>query len=453
MRVLNGLRESSLLARTAQTFASLFGVMGISVFSAIILSRGLTPDDRGLYLGITMWNGFVLGLCDVGIYIATVYMWGKSQDGEKKDLFATLLTWSGGTGLVVAVLVTLITEWTVKGHLTDRESWAAYLFYASTFTGPITSMLSGVLAAQQRFTLINVIRVGLPLTLTVLWLFYYSFGTLSIYLCLLTATIVAFSATLPYLWQSRAYLRNLGRFRKDLFKASVWYSFKAYGGAVMNVLGGSGTQIFLFSLTPAALAFYQTAASATGVLWAIPRAVGMTSFPNMVQEERSLLHEKVCKMFRLTALSTVIGAVLLGLAEPMLIPVLFGNPYGAAIIPALILLPNALFGGLSDMLGNALNSVGRTLHNTVASAVLVGVTLGSMAFTIQAWGINGAAFSSVMGFLAGFIVRIIWYAKSIQRILIPDLIPKQADVRELYGLGLRFAGKPKKVRLDANRAN
>jgi O-antigen/teichoic acid export membrane protein len=433
-------KEASLAAKTIQTFASMFGVLGITVISAIVLSRGLTPDDRGVYLGITMWNGFVLGLVDVGIYISTVYLIGTCLERERKDVFTTLFVWAVVTGAVAVIVVSVVTQW-MTVHLEGREKWASYFFFASTFGGPVTSMLSGVLASKERYTLINVVRVGLPLILTVLWVVYFALGLLSVSLCLITSSVIAFFSVAPFLWQARHELKSLGRFRFSIFKKGIWYGFKSYGGAVISVLGGNGTQVMLFSLTPSALAFFQTANSATGVLWSVPRAVGVTSFPNLIQESRELLHGKVCRFLRLTAVSTLMGGVLLGLAEPVMIPLLFGREYLPAVIPALLLLPNAFFGGLSEVLGNALNSAGKTLHTTVATGAYVLVTLGSMLFTIGAWGISGAAISTMLGFMVSFVIRLVWYGRAVQRIAFKEICPGFQDFREVLGYSIGILRK------------
>ncbi|WEK54933.1 MAG: hypothetical protein P0Y55_02285 [Candidatus Cohnella colombiensis] len=434
-------RQSSLMARTAQTFFSMFGVLGIGVLSAIILSRGLSPEDRGIFLGISMYSGFILGLCDVGIYMTTIYLWGKGAVEQRADIFKTLLVWALVTGGVAVVVVLFVTQWLIEGHLVGEIRMAAYVLYATMLTGPLASMLSGVLAAQQRFSLINLIRVGVPGTLTVLWLMYYLTGILSIIACLYTTALISFSSLIPYLWQSRRLLMSRGKFRLSIFRTGIWYALKSFGGSVITVLGNSGTQILLFSLTPAALAFYQTASSATGVLWSIPKAIGLTSFPYMVIVDRTQLHEKMCRFFRLTILFTGLGAIALGSVIPYLIPLFFGDAYAPAIWPALLLLPNALFGGLSDLLGNALNSTGRTLHNTIATGCYVSVALGSMTLTLDAWGISGAAISMGLGFLISFIVRYLWYSYTIQRISVRQLLPAYGDLKAVVQMGLTMMKK------------
>jgi O-antigen/teichoic acid export membrane protein len=415
----------------------MFGVLGISVFSSILLSRGLTPDDRGHFLGITMWNGFIMGLCDVGIYLATVYLWGKRmEEFRKQDVFATLLVWALATGGLCVVIIAVLAQWILQARLGDGEQWTAYAFFLSSFFGPLTAMLSGVLAAEGRFSLINSVRLGIPFVLTGLWAVYFMTDLLSVPMCLLTTAVVTTSTFLPFVWKARPYFKSIGSFRFAILRHAVWYGIRGYGGAVIDVIGGSGAQIMLFTLTPSALAFFQTASSATGVLWAIPKAIGITSFPSLIKEDRAYLHEKVCRFFRLTALSTGLGAVMLGLAEPLLIPFLFGKEYMPAVVPALLLLSNALFGGLSELLGGALSSTGRTLHSTIATAVYVTASLGCMALTLDTWGIVGAAFSTVIGFVLSFTVRLVWYSRTIQTIKPTEIIPRHEDFRELTGMVL-----------------
>ncbi|WP_248927138.1 lipopolysaccharide biosynthesis protein [Paenibacillus hamazuiensis] len=444
---LSAKHRPTLLSQTIQTFSSMFGVLAINVISSIILSRGLSPDDRGLYLGITMWSGFILGLCDIGIYVTTVYLWGKNTEAQRKDIFATLAVWSIFTGLVAVIIALCISGWVVKGRFDDQGMFAVKLFLVSSFGGPLSSMISGVLAAEQRFSTVNLVRIGVPAAYTLILFIFFIADVLSVTICLITTTIISLLGLLPYLWEAWPYCKSMGRFRLSILRQGVWYGIKGYGGIVINVFGNNGTQLFLFSLAPSALAFFQTANSATGVLWAIPRAIGITSFPSMVSEEENL-HKKVCQYLRLTTLVTTFSAISLGLAVPFLIPLLFGKAYTPAIIPALLLLPGALFGGISDILGGAISSTGRTLHNTVTSAVYVGTTLGSMALSINAWGMNGAAFSIVAGFFAGFMVRFIWYHFTVRYINPTDLLPRVSDVQEVFRIALGVFKKLSRRRVN-----
>lgn len=431
------------MKHTIQTFFSLFGVLFINVFSSVLLSRGLTPDDRGIYLGITMWSGFIYGLCDIGLYGATVYFWGKSQAHEKKDVFATLFLWALVTGIICVAIVALLADWMIKAHLDARETLAAYIFFFSTLFGPITTMLNGVLAAEQRFTWINLTRVGLPAVTTLFWLVYFAGGALSIALCLATSAVLPLITLFLLAWQVRDRFRHWGRFRLSMFRQAAWYGLRGYGGSLVNTMGNNSTQLLLFSLTPSALAYYQTAGSASGVLWAIPRAIVVTSLPEFVRTDAHLLHERVCRIFRMTMLVTLAGMIALGAVVPFIVPLLFGAPYVASVLPALILLPNALFGGLSELLGNALSSTGRTFHVTVANAGTVGATLLSLAVTIPLWGLNGAAISSCFGFVVSFLIRLVWYARCVHRVRLRDLVPSAAEIREAALLAWHAARKLK----------
>ncbi|THF74907.1 lipopolysaccharide biosynthesis protein [Cohnella fermenti] len=436
---------SSLLRQTLQTFMSMSGFMFINVFSAILLSRGLSPDDRGVYLGITMWNGLILGFCDIGIYITSVYLWSRCREKDRKDVFMTLLVWAVGTGAVCVGVVALFADWMLRHHLQADEKLMAYLFFASSITGPLSSLFSGILAAEQRFSTVNLLRVGIPAVLTTCWLVYFTADRLSIGMCLATTSAISFLGIVPYFWQMRTNLKAGGRFRWSIFKEGFWYGLKGHGSSVVNVVGNSSSQLLIFALTPAALAYYQTASSALGILWALPAAIGVTSFPDLVKENPKLLHDRTSRFIRLTALCTLLGGILLGLAEPVLIPFLFGQAYIASVLPGIILLPSVLFSGLSSILAGALNSTGRTLHNSIADAANVGATLLGMMLVLKPWGISGAAFSVLMGAIMSFNVRLVWYGRCIRQIKPSEFLPSLADLAALAQSALGILRKLKPI--------
>lgn len=435
--------------QTLQTLASMFGVTFINLFSAIIMSHGLTPDERGHYLGITMWGGFVLGLCDFGIYMATVYLWGKSRDGDKRDLFVTLLAWALLTGAAVVAVLEIIAPLVIVPKVGTAYLPAMQIYILTSFGGPIVSLISGIQAAESRFSMINLVRIGVPVVLTTCWFLLFLFGRLSVDLCLIVSAVTSVASQIPFVWRERHHFLGGGRLRLSILKQALWYSLRSYGGAVIKVLGQNGNQVFLYSLSPASLAYFQTAASATGLLWNIPYSIGQTSFPRMVGADETTLHEQCCRYLRLTLMCTTISAVLLGLALPVLLPLLFGPPYAASVLPGMILLLNVIFGGLSEMLGNALSSTGRTLHNTVGSSVYVGTMLGGMSLTIEAWGMIGVAISMAIGYFASFMVRFVWYNAAIRRTRPSELVPRVEDAKEMVSLVIRIAGKAKRKQVGA----
>lgn len=412
--------------------ASMFMVLGINVLSSIALSRGLTPDGKGLYMGITMWSNFVLGFCDVGIYSATVYLWVSQQQYTRRDTFTTMMFWSLCTGGLALIIVELLSWHVLQGHYNAAQSMAAHVYYIVSCTGPISAVLTGVLTAEQRFSLQNFSRVAVPASLTLSWLILFGIGALSIIACLYIGSVISLGSLFPFLWVCRNYLLKPGKIRWRILSTGIWYSLKGYGGSVIGTVSGNANQLIMFSaLSPSALAYFQTASSATGVLWTVPNAVGTTSFPQMIGDEVAVLHKRVSTYVRMSVIAILFFGVLLGMSEPFLIPLLFGRAYQPAIIPALLLLPNALFGGLSGLVGNALSSTGRTLHNTVATAVGVGLTLLFMIATIHAWGLVAAALAAVFGTISNLVVRLVWYHWCICKIRFLDLCPKWKDVLEV----------------------
>ncbi|KPV39322.1 lipopolysaccharide biosynthesis protein [Alicyclobacillus ferrooxydans] len=423
----------SFLLQTMQTFLSMFMVLGINVVSAIALSRGLTAQDRGLYVEVMMWSNFILGLCDIGIYDATVYLWASSEQVRRRDVFSTMMLWAIFTGVIALTAVELLSMHVLKGHYTHGQTIAAHIYYISSCLGPIAAVFNGILNAEQRFSLANFVRVAVPATLTATWVVLFAVHALSIVACLYTGAVVSVASALPFLWPLRLYIAKPGRISGRILKTGVWYSLKGYGGSLILNFSGNANQMILFSaLSPSALAYFQTANSATGVLWTVPNSIAMTTFPQMIGDDAEALHMRVCNYMRKSTMVVTGFALLLGLAEPYLIPLLFGHNYSPAIVPAILLLPNAIFGGLIVLLANALSSTGRTLHNTVGSAIGVGTTLLFMALTVHTWGLVGAALAAVVGRITDLCVRYVWYHVTVHRISVLDMIPRVVDMAAVF---------------------
>lgn len=105
----------------------------------------------------------------------------------------------------------------------------------------------------------------------------------------------------------------------------------------------------------------------------------------------ALTAARICRLY--LALSTV-AAVLLALAVPPLLPLVFGRAFGGSTLPLLILLPGVVAFGLVNILISYFAGSGRGSLNFGISVVSVIVTLGGNAWLAPKLGAIGAALVS-----------------------------------------------------------
>jgi O-antigen/teichoic acid export membrane protein len=105
----------------------------------------------------------------------------------------------------------------------------------------------------------------------------------------------------------------------------------------------------------------------------------------------AMIAARICRLY--LVLSTV-AAVLLALAVPPLVPLVFGRAFGASTLPLLILLPGVVAFGLVNILISYFAGSGRGSLNFGISVISVVVTLGGNAWLAPKLGAIGAALVS-----------------------------------------------------------
>ena len=91
----------------------------------------------------------------------------------------------------------------------------------------------------------------------------------------------------------------------------------------------------------------------------------------MLTAEEKKVHLRVVEIIRKTAFVIGICSFVLALLLPLAIPIVYGQEFTAAIIPALIILPSVMFNSISNTYRNALNGAGMTFINTKAEIIVL----------------------------------------------------------------------------------
>jgi O-antigen/teichoic acid export membrane protein len=184
-----------------------------------------------------------------------------------------------------------------------------------------------------------------------------------------------------------------------------------------------------------ALTIGQIAAYAAGSLIA-------ATFPRLANTPADRSAPLIFRSSRLCLAAATTSAVLLAAMIPWLIPFAFGDAFGGAVRPTLILLIGGTVWSEQWLLARAAAAKGRSL----VSLGSLGATVASMlvldALLIPAHGIVGAAIGSVIANVCGLIVGLWWFRREIGAGL-TGLLPRPADYVELARFALRVAGRAK----------
>ena len=123
-------------------------------------------------------------------------------------------------------------------------------------------------------------------------------------------------------------------------------------------------------------------------------------FPKVASDAPQKAPERIRRTLRLNLGITGSGALILALACPFVLPLLFGAKFKPAVLPAIILLFGTVLLGCNYVISDGLRGLGRPLWPSIAEAIGVVVTLAGLMLFLRQFGIVGAAVVSVAAYMS-----------------------------------------------------
>lgn len=425
--------------KTVETVGSMGATLFLNLCTGVLISRGLGPQDKGIYVGTTAWLVILQWVFNISFYQVTVYYFGKHQDERgRRVIFTTFLYASIGFGVLACIVGELFVIPLLIHRGFGSDINVMRLLFSILPLATAFQVVNGGLNGSMRFKLTNAVRVLQPLALVAVWSYLYFSHKMTVTSCLYWYIVLSTAFAVVSLAHTIRLGFCGGRIDIDIFKEGFFYGLKAHGATVADVANGNLTPILLSVMLPASyLGIFSTAQSASGTLNALSMAVVMTGFPVLSSIPSDETHAATMRMWRATLFATVPAAVMLVTVLPLAIPLFYGKQFGAAIPCAVILIFSVVLSGQSGILRNALNSRGYTLINSTSEAIALVSSVSGMLVFPRFFGMEGAALAVVLGAIVRITALMFTYSSKIQAATIVELVPGNAELS--YFLGV-FAG-------------
>jgi O-antigen/teichoic acid export membrane protein len=215
-------------------------------------------------------------------------------------------------------------------------------------------------------------------------------------------------------------------------KMLLHYGVRSYGIDLLGTLALQVDQVLVISLlNPAAMGTYVVALSLSRVLNVFHQSAVMVLFPKAAGTSKETVMALTERAARLSTIVTAAFALLVALLGPMLIRLLYGSTYTAAVSALRILVIEVVLSGLSYILSQAFMALGRPGIVTVLQGVGLAVSVPLMLLWIPRFGIAGAAFA----LLCSTTVRLLLLLAGLRVVLGAEglsLAPRRSDMRALW---------------------
>jgi O-antigen/teichoic acid export membrane protein len=197
----------------------------------------------------------------------------------------------------------------------------------------------------------------------------------------------------------RGYFRGAGRPTLALARRVAAYGFRAQLGSIALLLNARLDFALVGALIgPASLGIYAVASRYAELLRLPALAMNYVLYPDYARDAGAVAASRARAMLPRIGWIPAAAAVPMALAAPLVLPLFFGEPFRAAVLPACVLLVGLAGGGVIGVISAFLQGVGRPGLYSAAVAAGLPVTVALDLLLIPPFGVMGAAVASTAAY-------------------------------------------------------
>jgi O-antigen/teichoic acid export membrane protein len=189
-------------------------------------------------------------------------------------------------------------------------------------------------------------------------------------------------------------------------------------------------------LNPFAVGLYSLAVQIVERLWILSQAVSTVLLPRISELKDDETKRGLITPFisRWVLMITASGSLLLALAAPFLIPLIFGMEFAGSVVALQVILVGITLGSASRILANDIAARGRPELNLYCSVIAILINLVGNLLFIPLMGITGAALATTISYGLNTLMKIYLYARISKIKWYKTIIPEKKDFILLISL-------------------
>ena len=366
-------------------------VMALNAISGILTARLLGPSGKGVLALAFVWAALVVQFADMGVSQALTYFASRWPE-QRSDLWGKSIALTVGQSIIVLPMAAL------GAAVLVEASPALSAIFVALASVPPTLLLGyqlSLLRGQGRFKLFNAIRLAQAIAWTAAVLTFFGLSNpspIGLLVCFLLTIVGASVAAAVALRRSdlKPVVNSEGLSPVLKYGLLVWIAGLGYQTNFridQFVLGAT--------VSAADLGQYAAAVGLASLLTVISMGLAVVILPNIARARPEDQTKLGLHYWLLGVTLMVIGAAVLWILAPILVPRLLG----ASFAPSVRLLRILVVGQIALGSTQIIHEIARGQHRLRLPAIVESVgavfTVGLLLFAIPQWGTVGAAWVSV----------------------------------------------------------
>lgn len=395
------------LGRLSTPFAK---TLGSNVFNnilgaitGIMLARLLGPEGKGNLSAITTWPNVFTWMVSFSVALGNTYYLARNYELKDKlytnSILASLVLGLCGFGLMWFIMPLLLANYPAQIVLT------AQLLSSSLIGGILTDYMLGLLQAKGCYGWIAGIRLFVFVGNLLVVLLFAFLSVEDAIKVSIGYFIISNLVTILTIGVSQYYLKPKLQPDWALFKETFSYSTKAHLGNFAGLFNSrlDGWLVIVF-LSAVEVGWYSVAVTVSFVAMSVTNSLSYVLFPRVAEQGHKQGRELVLKAVAANTLVQLLLCLLIGLASPIGIPIVFGASFSNTVLPVEILLVGILFESSAVVIISGLRGLGYPLSGTISEVISLVATVGFLAIFLPLFGYVGAAIGSTLAYIVNFLV-------------------------------------------------
>ena len=414
------------VAATAQTMITMVGILAINVLTGIITARTLGPEGRGEQAALILWPEFMANVITLGIPSALVYNLRRYPE-ERSNFFSAAVILCAILGVGSATVGILFLPQWLSQYPTETIRMAQLLMpIVPIFL--LAQLFALALDACSQFAISNIGRYMMPL------------GTLLLlYGLVISHNITPYTAALAYIlpgivvFLSRvAYLRKVFKFQwsglTKTYRRLMSYGVRSYGVELVKTLSGKLSQVVIVGLLSSSnLGIYVVALNLSRMMNVFQTSFVTVLFPTVAGRPRKEVVALTGRAVRVSLALSCLAGIIVSFMAPVVLNVLYGEKFLAAIAVFRILLVEIIISGTVWVFLQAFMAVGKPGFVTLLQGLGVAISIPLMFLLVPVYGLEGAGMALLCSSFTRLILVYLSYG-FILKVQPPSLLLNKQDI-------------------------
>jgi O-antigen/teichoic acid export membrane protein len=427
-----GPQRRSAASATLITYGTNLAAAVLSLVNVLVVSRALGPAGRGNVVFLTAMAWLTSSLASAGVEEANANL--AAAEPRHRRALATnsvILALLLG-GVASAVVLGLIQLFPAVAGPSSSELRALTLGFLPVLI--LYLYMRWLLRADYAFAVTNIAWLVGPFgNLAVNGLFAL-LGLLTVGTAVVTWLGGQAAGTIILLWYAARRTAGFGRPDVRLMRRALAFGLQTHAGRVM-LLGNYRLDQWLLGAISGAreLGLYSVAVAWAEALWYLPTALKFVQRPDLVRSKRKKAVDQAAAGFRAATLVTVVLAICMALAAPILCVTFFGEEFRGSIVELRLLVIGAPGVVALIAFGNVLVAQRRPLLSSFALGTGFLCTIALDIVLIPPYAGVGAAIASAIAYTAAGAVMSVFFVKALGASP-RELVPKAGELASFLRL-------------------